>query len=237
MPPTPTPSDSYATLKSAVLGAQANTAPGASPLGSFPELSKLYSSGDELSQTRLASAAPNYNTGVQVSNDAQAAAEARASAAAKASALSDPSKYKQVQKADGGYAFYDPFGNEISASAFAAIHNSTPADILKNSQNPIDKAYIQDFNQLQNYINNKNNAKNDPAARSAAQATETQIRKVYGIDIHQQNPLQVIQAFQMAYPTVYGGTGPGAQGSAQLLPNAAAEKASKKVTVGGGGPI
>lgn len=219
MDPAVTPSDQYASLKSAVLGAQANTAPGASPLGNFPELSKLYSSGDQLAQTRLSSAAPNYNTGVQVSNDAAAASEARSAAAAKVSALSDPSKYKQVQKPDGGYAFYDPLGNEISASAFAAIHNSTPADVLKNSQNPVDIAYHQDYNNLQTYINAKIRSKNSQKAADTASLIEQQVKSAYGIDLTKQSPAQIIQEFQKAYPTVYGGSGKGVSASTTFIPN------------------
>ena len=144
----PTPSDAYATLKSAVLGAQVNPQPGASPLGSFPELAKLYSTAPQVAQTQLSSAAPNYNTGVTVANQEAARAAASAAASAKLAALQDPSKYKQVQKPDGGYAFYDPLGNEISAAQFAAINNTTPAKVLADSQNPIDIAYHQDFNNL-----------------------------------------------------------------------------------------
>lgn len=230
----PTPADQYATLKSAVLGAQVNTAPGASPLGSFPELSKLYSTAPELSKIQLNSAAPNYNAGVDAAaEDAQRKADASA-AAQKLKDEQDPSKYKQVQTDDGGYKFYDPLGNEISASQFAAVNNTTPNEILKHSQNPIDVAFQQDFNQLQGYIRNKANSAKDPAAKSAAQAVETQVRKLYGIDLHQQNPAQVIAAFQAAYPTIYGGTTAGKQGTSTLLPSPAALKANAKGSVSSG---
>lgn len=223
-----TPAGQYAQLKSAVLGAAVNTPPGASPLGSFPEMDKLYSSGHDLTKLRLNSAAPNYNSNV----DAQAAAaqqRADAEAAAqKLKDLSDPSKYQQVQTDDGGFKFYDPAGQEISAADFASVHNTTPNEVLKHSQNPIDVAFQQDFNQLQDYIRNKANAKTDSSAAAAAKATEDQIRKVYGIDIQQENPAQVIQAFKAAYPTVYGGHKPGAQGNQVLLPSADTTKATKK---------
>lgn len=218
----------YATLKSAVLGAQVNTAPGASPLGSFPELSKLYSSAPQVEQVHLKDSGDAYNTGITVANQEAAASAAKQAAADKLKGMTDPSTFKQVQKPDGGYAFYDGNGNEISASQYASAKNLSPADVLKNSQNPIDKAFIQDYNQLQKYITDKNNSKNDPKARSAAQAVETQVRKNYGIDLHQQNPLEVINAFQQAYPTFFGNTTPGRQGSGPLLPDANARNASIK---------
>lgn len=230
--PAPPPIDGaaqYEQLKTAVLGAQANVAPGASPLGNFPELSKLYSTPAELAKVQLSDAAPNYNTGVQVAN-----AQAAASAAGQG-------KYQQIQKPDGGYAFYDPNGNEISASEYAAAHNMSPADLLKNSMNPIDKAFIQDYNQLNQYIIDKHNSKNDPKARSAAQAVETQVRKTYGIQLHQTNPNDVINAFLKAYPTVFGqgssadnlivpgfGNKAGRQGTSTLLPSSNTIKSNGK---------
>lgn len=226
-----TASDQYAALKSAVLGAQVNTAPGGSPLGSFPELSKLYSSAPQVEQAHLKDSGGSYNTGVTADNQASAAAAAKSAAATQLKGLTDPSTFKQIQKSDGGYAFYDGNGNEISASQYASAKNLSPTDVLKNSQNPVDKAFIQDYNQLQNYINDKNNSKNDPAAKSAAQAVETQVRKSYGIDLHQQNPSEVINAFMQAYPTVFGNTAAGKQGSAPLLPDVNARKATIKATI------
>lgn len=224
-----TPADQYAQLKSAVLGAQTNTAPGASPIGSFPELDRLNASSHDLTKLRLTSAAPNYNSGVDA-----AAAEAEAKANAQAAAqklkdLSDPNKYQQVETDDGGFKFYDPTGQEISASDFARVHNTTPNEVLKHSQNPIDKAYQQDFAQLQDYIRNKADSKNDPAAAAAAKATEDQVKKAFGIDLHTQNPAEVIAAFKAAYPTVYGGHQAGPQGTSTLLPNSTATKATKKL--------
>lgn len=221
--PAPPPIDGaaqYEQLKTAVLGAQANVAPGASPLGNFPELSKLYSTPAELAKVQLSDAAPNYNIGVKVAND-----EANAAAARSASGIG---KYQQVQKPDGGYAFYDPDGNEISAAQYAAAHNQDPSDLLKNSQNPIDRAFIQDYKQLNDYINNKANSKNDPKARSAAQAVETQVRKLYGIKLHQTNPNDVINAFVQAYPTVFGGNKAGKQGASTLLPSSNTIKNNSK---------
>lgn len=218
----------YAALKSAVLGAQVNTAPGASPLGSFPELAKLYSSAPQVEQVHLKASGDSYNTGVTADNAAAAQQASQQAALQKLKDVQDPSKYQQVQKQDGGYAFYDPLGNEISAQQYASVVGKSPADILKNSQNPVDKAFVQDYNQLQNYINDKANAKNDPKAKSAAQAVETQVRSTYGIQLHQQNPTDVINAFMQAYPTVFGGTAAGKQGSSTLLPSASNRNATVK---------
>lgn len=204
----------YAQLKAAVLGAQ--SAGGDSPLGSFPELAKLYSTAPELTKVQLNSAAPQYNTSVKVANDEAAASAAKAG------------KYQQIQKSDGGYAFYDPNGQEISAAQYAAVHGTDPAELLKHSMNPIDQQFRQDAKMLQDYMNNKANSKNDPKARAAAQATETQVRKLYNIKLHEQNPNEVINAFIKAYPTVYGGSAAGRQGGSSLLPSSEQLKANGK---------
>lgn len=225
----PTPADQYATLKAAVLGASANTAPGASPLGNFPEIAKLYSSNAAVAQSDLNSAGPQYNTKVQVANDEAATSAARAASGA--------GKYQQKPTGDGGFKFYGPDGQEMSAAQFAAATGASVGDLLKDSQNPIDRAFLQDYQQLNDYINNKANAKNDPKARSAAQKVETQVRKLYGIQLHQQNPNQVIQAFVQAYPTVYGGHTAGRQGTSTLLPSANTIKTSSSGSFGAGGGI
>lgn len=229
----PTPADQYATLKSAVLGAQVNTAPGASPLGNFPEIAKLYSSAPAVAKSDLASAGPQYNTGVRVASDAAAAAAARARA--EAAAENDPSKYKQVLTQDGGYKFYDAQGNEISASLYAAARNESPADVLKNSYNPIDRAFIEDYKSLRTYYQDRLDAHNgDKAAQARAQATETQVKKLYGLDIQKKNPVELGKIFAEAYPTVYGLHTAGPQGLNTLFPSAASIKSSTKGSVSGG---
>lgn len=229
------PADQYAQLKAAVLGAQVNPAPGASPLGSFPELSKLYTSAPELQRVQGAGAAPNYNSGV----DAQAAAAQRSAdataAAQKLKDLSDPSKYTQQQTSDGGYKFYDPLGNEISASQYASVTNKSPADLLKNSQNPIDKGFVQDYNSLQSYIQNKQNSGTDPKAAAEAKATEATVQKLYGVDLSKESPSQIIATFQAAYPTVFGGTNKGVPDTQTLFPDANVLKtaAATSTSIGG----
>lgn len=217
----------YDQLKSAVLGAQANTAPGASPLGSFPELSKLYGSSFQVPISNANAGADSARTDITVSNNKAAAA------AAKAASDNSPGKWKQVLKADGGYAFYDGNGNEVSAAQYAAARNQDITTVLKHSYNPIDKAFAQDYKQLQQYINDKANAKNDPKARSRAQAVETQVRKLYNIDLHQQNPSEVINAFVQAYPTVFGGHTAGKQGTSTLFPTNNTLKSSSSSSVPG----
>lgn len=219
------PSDNYAQLKSAVLGATQQGSPN-SPLGSFPELAKLYSSSFQLPLSNAGTKAQSTNTDITVSNQ-KAAADAAAQAQKD---IQDPSKYQKVPAQDGGYKFYDPLGNEISAQQYAQVTGTSPSKVLADSQNPIDVQYQQDYNQLQQYIRDKG-AKNDPTAQANAKATEDLVKKSYGIDLAKQSPQQVIQSFMQAYPTVYGLHTTGPQGTNALLPN---KSAIKNQTAGAG---
>lgn len=59
--------------------------------------------------------------------------------------MNDPSKYQQLRKDDGGFAFFDPAGKEIDIDAFAKKTGQRRIDILKDSENPIDQQFIRDF--------------------------------------------------------------------------------------------
>lgn len=219
------PQANYDQLKSAVLGAQ-QVGSGTSPLGNFPELSKLYSSSFQLPVSQAASSAAGNATNDIVSQQKAAAAAAASSGGGR----SGGSGYTITSRPDGGFGFYGPDGSEISAAQYAQATGKDLSTVLKNSTNPIDKAFLQDYKQLNSYINNKQNAANDPKARSAAQAVETQVRKLYNIPLHQQNPTSIINAFVSAYPTVFGGTAAGKQGTNTLLPSANTIKNNSKAT-------
>ncbi len=183
-------------LREAVLGSSNIQTP-TSPLGSFPELAKMYQSSFQLPQS---SGAANI-----LGNQAQktvADQEAAAAAAKKAK-----QNYQRVKKADGGYGFFDGNGNEISAYDYANIVGKNPADVLADSENPIDIGYSEDYKNLNDYIKNKLNSKQDATSASAAKAVEDQVSKAHGVDLGTMNPQQIIEAFKAAYPTVYGRTG------------------------------
>jgi hypothetical protein len=73
-------------------------------------------------------------------------------------AKQDKKNYQKVKKADGGYAFYDPDGKEISASDYANATGTKPSEVLADSENPIDIGYRDDYNNLQDYIHAKINS-------------------------------------------------------------------------------
>lgn len=211
-PPTPAPSidpnaagsgnDQYAALKSAVTGATQLGSP-TSPLGNFPELAKLYSSSFQLPLSNAATAAQANNTALTVKNQQdQAAAKQQ-----EQQNMIDPSKYKQVPNPDGGYDFLAPNGQKVSAYDYARITGKPLDTILKQSQNPIDVSFNQDYKNLQDYINNKVTSSKDPNSDAAkqAQAVEAEVKQNFGINLAKMPIQNVIQAFQSAYPTVFSG--------------------------------
>lgn len=191
-------------LRDAVLGATNIQSP-TSPLGSFPELARLYQSSFQLPQSGgAANALANQAT--------QTVADQKAAAAAK-----KKSDYQRIKKKDGGYAFFDPSGKEISAYDYANGVGKNPADVLADSENPIDIGYQQDYKNLQDYIGAKLNSKQDSQAASQAKQIEDQVRQAHGIDLSSLNPQQLIDQFKQAYPTVYGGHRPGVEAGSVLI--------------------
>lgn len=203
-------------LKAATLGAQQIQSPD-SPLGasSAPELAKMYQSSFQLPQSSGGASALTNIAQQQVAEaKAQQAAAEKAAQDAK-----DPSKYQRVQKQDGGYAFFDPTGKEISASQYAQILGVSPDRVLADSNNPIDLAFQQDYKSLQQYFQDKINSKFDQTAADRAAQTEKAVKDAYGIDLAKQNHADVVNTFMQSYPTVFGLTTTGKQGTNALLPS------------------
>lgn len=213
MDPTQAPSggDQYAALKSAVLGATQQGSPD-SPLGSFPELAKLYSSSFQLPLAQAGTAVQSNNTALTVKAQQDAAKLKQQ----QQQDMLDPAKYKQIPAADGGYNFVAPNGQTISAYDYAKITGKDLGSILKGSENPIDTGFQQDYKNLQDYINNKVNSRNDPNSDAAkqAKAIEDKVSQQYGLDLNKMPIEDVISAFKQAYPTVFQGGGFQGPGSA-----------------------
>lgn len=132
---------------------------------------------------------------------AQQNAEREAEARQRAEeAMNDPSKYQKVRKEDGGFDFYDPFGRQINAHTFALKTGKRHADILKDSENDLDKQFIQHWEQVEELA--KVRIRRDDAA-------EQKLYKKYGIDKERQKVLksmpvdQLTDEFRKAYPNVF----------------------------------
>lgn len=225
----PDPTTQYAQLKSAVLGAQ--QAGGASPLGNFPELSKLYGDLSDLQPKAQAVQGAAYNAQVEDANAKAAAARA----ASAQNAMLDPSKYQRVPAGDGGWNFIAPNGQQISANDYSRITGKSLDEVLKNSQNPIDTSFQEDYKNLNDYIKNKIASAQDPNSDAAKQvaAIEQKVKDSYGIDLKGAQISDVMNAFQQAYPTVFGGNKTGVPAGQTFIPTSQYGQANQNNAGGG----
>jgi hypothetical protein len=205
-------------LRDAVLGATNIQAP-ASPIGAFPELAQMYQSSFQLPQSGGAAGILTAQADTAVAQQKEAAKK---------------KNYQRVKKKDGGFAFFDPDGNEVSAYDYANALDKNPSEVLADSENPIDLGYQQDYKNLQDYINSKLNAKFDEKSRTKAEKIEQQIRDNYGIDVNKMKPEELIERFKQAYPTVYGRKNTGVQAGQTLIPKI---PTSEEIDLTGGGSI
>lgn len=199
----PDPTTEYAQLKAAVMGAQ--QAGGASPLGNFPELEKLYGNVNPQAQKSQQVAGNVYNAQVDEAN-AKKARETQ-------NAMLDASKYSRVPAADGGWNFIAPNGQLISANDYSRITGQSLDKVLSNSQNPIDQGFADDYNNLQDFLSAIRNK--DTAKVNATIADNPELDK-YKNDLP-----GLIQTFKEHYPTVFGGNKSGNQPvNSTYIPNA-----------------
>lgn len=206
-------------LKAAVLGADNIQAPTpVNPAWTSPEIGQANQIKFQLPQAVAGGNAISQQAGM----DVKAQEEAAAFEEKRKAAMLDPGKYQQLPKADGGYTFLDPMGKEISAHDYARVTGKSIDAILSDSENPIDRGFIEDYNNLQNYMTAKLHSNSDPEAKATAEEIERIVKEQFGEDLSKLEMQQLIQRFQRAYPTVYGLKQPGVQAGRTFLPQARA---------------
>lgn len=136
-------------LRQAVLGAGNIQAP-ASTLGASqaPELAAMALPDFQLPVSGGATSILSAQAGDIVEQQKKAAALAEK----KKKDLADVNNYKIVRKDDGGYDYFDPDGNQVDIATLAERTGAKPSDLVKDSENPIDKQYMEDYNNLQEYL-------------------------------------------------------------------------------------
>jgi len=194
-------------LRAATLAGLGSEAP-ASPLGASnaPELAKLYSASFKLPLAQGAASIQAQNS----QGIATAQENAAKLAAQKQQDMADFKAYKVVKKEDGGFDFIDPSGQKVDIATVTQRTGANPSDILKSSENPIDIQYVQDYNDLQDFIQSvlSGDTKKKDAYIAAA--------KQNGIDLSQYNTKDGInqltkefkQAYQRYYTPNYGASVP-----------------------------
>jgi hypothetical protein len=126
---------SHAVIKGATMPNQANT-------------DKFYAGDMNALKTAPQEQANSTKIGIQADAEAKAAEAARQSKIQQLQDMSDPNKYKAIRKNDGGFDFKDPAGNPIDINTYAQRTGISRADILKNSDNPVDQQFVNDYNNV-----------------------------------------------------------------------------------------
>lgn len=138
-------------------------------------------------------------------NKAAAAADAdyqRRRAQAKADMV-DPKKFQKLINDTGGYDFYDPSGNQISALDYSKGTNSRITDVLKDSSNQEDKDFNSDWNFLQTLgklVNNPGQTDKDG---------KTELQKFWEKNPERKDQFQdsnyseILDTFKEAYPSYF----------------------------------
>lgn len=106
----------------------------------------------------------------------------------------DPSKYERRRKEDGGFAFFDPTGKEIGIDTYAKRTGMRPAEILKDSDNPLDRQFVSDYNNMNELMQAAFNGDND---------TVNSILEENGLD-KGAKPESYMQELVRKYPHIYG---------------------------------
>lgn len=121
----------------------------------------------------------------------------------------DPSKYTRVRKADGGFSFYDPSGKEIDINRYSQMTGHSRADVLSDSENPVDMQYLNDFKKMQDAMNVMyGGSAADKAAFLAANP-----------DLRGRNIQDFATDLIRKYPHMYGRGGSGGQAYQSTLKN------------------
>lgn len=120
----------------------------AGPTSYIPEVTG-YSRADSMKGALSQGLAGGGSLAGQRGQEADAAdSAARSAAMQRLQDKLDPSKYRTVRKDDGGFDFLDPEGNKIDVSTYAKVTGQRLVDILKDSENPIDQEYINDWSNM-----------------------------------------------------------------------------------------
>lgn len=208
-------------FRDTILGAGNIQAP-TSPLGDFPELRNYYASSFKLPAAQAGGNALSNQAGIMEGNRREQETYAREQEAARLKArnkeiedLSDPKKYQKILKEDGGFDYYDPTGKKITLKQYSLVVGKQPKDILKDSENNLDKQYLRDYDDLQALLNASYNGGLDKLLKKWEKDRADNPEAIDKIKLLRSGkllPEDVTKQFMSAYPNVYSDEGRGEMG-------------------------
>lgn len=179
------------------------------PQTSIPELSSYFKAAvmDPIVSGGLAGGAVAGSQAARTKEEQEEAA--RKQRLADLQNKADPENFRKERKADGGYAFYDPEGNEISINDYAAVTGQRRVDILSDSENPVDQEYIRDWQNM----NELAQAFYDNDQGVIQQFTQA------NPNLKDMKPRDFMSELIKKYPHIYGYGGSGGDAYQQTLQN------------------
>lgn len=142
--------------------------------------------------------------------------------------MQDPKNYQKVAKDDGGFDFYNPKGERISVSEYARVTKAPPSKVLADSENNLDRQYIQDHKNLNELLN------------TISSGDTKKMQKLYDDNpglkesISGLKPDDLVKQFRQAYPNIYGENGEGAMNNVFASPTGRVRNINEQLFSGGG---
>ena len=116
----------------------------------------------------------------------------------------NPSKARMVPKDDGGYDFYDGAGEKINVFNFSQLTGARPDDILKDSYNPRDQQFVQEYGVLRQFTSAMANNDNEMLSKMRAADPD----KFNELTTQYQKPAELISAFKDRYSEYFSDRDP-----------------------------
>lgn len=133
-------------FRAAISGASNIQAPTSDPV-----LAKFYESTFQLPQSEQGAGALANDASTQVANAEIGRANKLDELKAELQKLQDrgdPNKFVRQKKEDGGFDFFDPEGNPITASEYARAKSIPTSKAVEGSDNLLDQQYQNDYDKL-----------------------------------------------------------------------------------------
>lgn len=181
----------------------------AGPSSYIPEVQAFAQAGSIEDAVKRGIGAGGVVSGQKAKEADEADAAARAAAAARIKEKMNPANFRKERKADGGFSFFDPDGKEITINDYASVTGQRRAEILSDSENPVDQEYISDYKNMNDLAQAFYN--NDQATiKSFTDANP---------ELAGRKPADLMSELIRKYPHMYGRGGAGGQAYQQTLKN------------------
>lgn len=213
--------DNSSRFANAISGVSSAGAPTDNPLGASQNalFQNFLRSSFQLPLSGAAVGGLGANEAINTANAEQAAALDRQKKAAELKDKTDKLKdalegknYQVVKKDDGGFDYYDPLGAKINLMQYTKATGKSPADVLKDSDNSLDRQFVADYNNLQTLTDaylNKDWSKVDKVGASLGLGSG-QLKKA--LESNKIKPDDLFKQFISYYPNVYTGQPQGQTG-------------------------